>query len=28
LSQQQEETHSYAVTIREELKETMGFLSH
>jgi Mg2+ and Co2+ transporter CorA len=28
LSQQQEETHSYAVTVREELKETMGFLGH
>jgi hypothetical protein len=28
LSQQQEEIRSYAVTVREELKETMGFLSH
>jgi hypothetical protein len=26
LSQQQEETHSYVVSVREELKETMGFL--
>jgi chromosome condensin MukBEF ATPase and DNA-binding subunit MukB len=28
LSQQQEETHSYVVTVREELRETIGFLSH
>ena len=28
LSQQQEETHSYAVTVREELREIIGFLSH
>jgi chromosome segregation ATPase len=28
LSQQQEEIHSYAVTVKEELKETVGFLSH
>jgi hypothetical protein len=26
LIQQQEDTHSYAITVREELKETMGFL--
>lgn len=28
LSQQQEEIRLYVVTVREELKETMGFLSH
>jgi hypothetical protein len=28
LSQQQEEIHSYVVTVREELRETIGFLSH
>jgi chromosome segregation ATPase len=28
LSQQEEETHSYVVTVREELRKTMGFLSH
>jgi hypothetical protein len=28
LTQQQKETHLYAVAVREDLKETMSFISH